>query len=211
MNKTYQWNLNSWGSGDVPENAIDIINRANELITAYAETTDDEEAVHDYSERLWDTYCSTGKLPEKKWDLRFTSDGRVSAMTRGFFEKMNRLSLRPRSGADYVEIGLWRFDKTSITNDNQRKEMRRFFQSVGLADQFDELISEEVPTTATVYADGPFNYEINGKRAVEAAAEFQERYDKLMRNNYNAPSEYVLQDLSDLRKEIAQKYNVEIH
>ena len=70
MNKTYLWNLNSWGSGDVPENAIDIINRANELIEAYAETTEDEEAVHDYSERLWDTYCTTGKLPEKRWDLR---------------------------------------------------------------------------------------------------------------------------------------------
>ena len=64
-------------------------------------------------------------------------------MTRGFFEKMSRLSIGARNDADYVEIGLWRFDKAGITNDHQRKAMRRFFQSVGLAEQFDELISEE--------------------------------------------------------------------
>ena len=75
---------------------------------------------------------------------------------------------------------------------------------------WNELVNEQAPQTAIVYADGPFNYEVIGARAVEAAAEFQEKYDTLMRT-YHGPREYLLQDLSDIRKEIAKKYNVEIH
>lgn len=78
----------------------------------------------------------------KLYDLRFTSDGRVEAMSRGFFEKKNHLSLNPWNDADYVEVGLWRFDKSSITNDCQRKAMRRYFQSVGLAKQFDAMMED---------------------------------------------------------------------
>lgn len=57
----YYWSLESWGSDYAPENADEIINRANELIDAYAETHDEEETAA-YSERLWDAYCTTGKI-----------------------------------------------------------------------------------------------------------------------------------------------------
>ena len=107
-----------------------------------------------------------------QYDVRFTNNGRISLMTRGFFEKVSRLSFRPWNDADYAEVGPYRFDKTN-DSDYQLKKLRRFFRSVGLAEQFDKLISEEAPKTATVYADGPFNYEVVGARAVEAAAEFQ--------------------------------------
>ena len=75
---------------------------------------------------------------------------------------------------------------------------------------WNELVNEQNPKTAIVYADGPFNYEVRGQQAVEAAAAFQEKYDTLMRT-YHGPRVYLLQDLSDIREEIAKKYNVEIH
>jgi len=55
------WTLESWGGTYPPENADEIIERANDLIAAYAETHDEEETAN-YSERLWDRYCSTGRI-----------------------------------------------------------------------------------------------------------------------------------------------------
>ena len=60
------WDLDSWGSDYPPENADEIIDRANEKITAYVKSRkwnpvrgDDIER---FSESLWETYCSTGRI-----------------------------------------------------------------------------------------------------------------------------------------------------
>lgn len=56
---------------------------------------------------------------------------------------------------------------------------------------------------------GPFHYEITGPREAEAAAEFEERYDRIFRN-VHAPSEYIELDVVDLCRDIAAKYGVTI-
>lgn len=63
MDSKYYWTLESWGGDYPPENADDLIIAANELISAYAEHHDENE-VADYSERLWDHYCITGKVED---------------------------------------------------------------------------------------------------------------------------------------------------
>lgn len=62
--KNAYWTIESWGSEYPPENAEEIIDRANELIEAYAEDHDEED-VAEYSERLWNNYCTTGNLTEE--------------------------------------------------------------------------------------------------------------------------------------------------
>lgn len=57
----YYWTLESWGDAYPPENADEIIERANDLIEAYAENHDEEE-VSEYSNGLWERYCSTGEI-----------------------------------------------------------------------------------------------------------------------------------------------------
>ena len=59
--KKFYWSMESWGSDYPPENAEEIIDSANELIAAYAETHDEEET-DAYSERLWERYCMSGKV-----------------------------------------------------------------------------------------------------------------------------------------------------
>lgn len=59
--KNIYWSMESWGSDYPPENADEIIARANKLIEAYAETHDEEE-VAEYSEMLWGRYCMSGKV-----------------------------------------------------------------------------------------------------------------------------------------------------
>lgn len=59
----YFWSIESWGDAYPPENADEIIDHANELIEAYAESHDDEET-ENFSESLWERYCHTGSL----WD-----------------------------------------------------------------------------------------------------------------------------------------------
>lgn len=61
MNDRIHWSIESWGSEYPPENAEEIIDRANAMIDAYAETHD-EDAAEEYSNRLWETYCTTGAL-----------------------------------------------------------------------------------------------------------------------------------------------------
>lgn len=57
------WTIESWGADYPPENAEEIISRANALIDAYSADHDDAET-ENYSARLWDSYCTTGALPE---------------------------------------------------------------------------------------------------------------------------------------------------
>lgn len=57
----FYWTIESWGDAFPPENADSIIDRANELIAAYSETHDDDETAN-YSEQLWDRYCTTGEI-----------------------------------------------------------------------------------------------------------------------------------------------------
>lgn len=59
MEKTYHWTLNSWGSAYPPENVDEIIDRANEILDQYALAHGDELAL-EFSEVLWDKYCSEG-------------------------------------------------------------------------------------------------------------------------------------------------------
>ena len=46
-----------------------------------------------------------------KYDLRINSHGNAEAMTFGFFEKTNALSLRPWDDNDYTYIGKYRIAK----------------------------------------------------------------------------------------------------
>ena len=55
------WSIESWGSDYPPENADEIISKANDLIEAYAEDHDEDE-VNNFSETLWERYCSTGNI-----------------------------------------------------------------------------------------------------------------------------------------------------
>ena len=57
----YFWSIESWGDACPPENADEIIDRANGLIETFAESHDDEETAN-FSESLWERYCSTGSL-----------------------------------------------------------------------------------------------------------------------------------------------------
>ena len=64
--KNYHWNVDSFGSYEIPENAAEIIDQANELIDNYvAQNPDaDEFEIDEYSMKLWEMYCNTGTLPE---------------------------------------------------------------------------------------------------------------------------------------------------
>lgn len=55
------WTLESWGADYPPENAEEIISRANELIDAYAAQNGNDEA-ENYSGILFDHWCMTGDL-----------------------------------------------------------------------------------------------------------------------------------------------------
>ena len=59
----YYWSMDSWGDAYPPENADEIIDLANEMIDAYAEDHDEDETAN-YSERLWEHYCDTGRLED---------------------------------------------------------------------------------------------------------------------------------------------------
>ena len=55
------WTLESWGADYPPENADEIISKANELIEAYAADHDEDET-RNYSETLWERFCATGEV-----------------------------------------------------------------------------------------------------------------------------------------------------
>lgn len=60
----YYWTAESWGDQIPPENAIDLIEQANAKILAFAQTRTWKDAwdIEEYANRLWDTYCTTGKI-----------------------------------------------------------------------------------------------------------------------------------------------------
>ena len=58
-----------------------------------------------------------------------------------------------------------------------------------------------------VESAGNFHYEITGKREQEAAQELESKLNFIMRD-YRNP--YTAQDISDTRRDIAEKYGVEI-
>jgi len=59
------WTLESWGVDYPPENANEIIDAANEMIDKFmADNPDaDELELANYSDTLWDYYCTNNKLP----------------------------------------------------------------------------------------------------------------------------------------------------
>jgi len=56
--KNYFWTIESWGADYPPENADEIISKANDLIEAYAADHSEDET-ENYSAALWDRYCAT--------------------------------------------------------------------------------------------------------------------------------------------------------
>ena len=60
----YFWNLDGWGSEYPPENADEIINKANAKITeaAVAHYWEKGFDIGDYAAALWDRYCATGEI-----------------------------------------------------------------------------------------------------------------------------------------------------
>ena len=63
-----------------------------------------------------------------------------------------------------------------------------------------------------VYTEGLYHYEISGDREEDAAAELENRMEALNRSylSYPRPIEYFLDDLADIRRDIARKYGVDI-
>lgn len=74
------WSIESWGDACPPENADEIIDRANELIEAFAESHDDEETAN-YSESLWERYCSTGSLMKLYFVESGTADNYIMSVS----------------------------------------------------------------------------------------------------------------------------------
>ena len=60
----YFWDLDGWGSDYPPENAGEIIDRANEKILEAATAHYGERGfdIGDYAAALWEHYCSTGEI-----------------------------------------------------------------------------------------------------------------------------------------------------
>ena len=58
--KNYYWSMESWGSDYPPENADEIISKANEMIEAFASDHGDDETA-EYSEKLWERFCMTAE------------------------------------------------------------------------------------------------------------------------------------------------------
>ena len=63
-----------------------------------------------------------------------------------------------------------------------------------------------------VYTEGLYHYEIRGDREEDAAAELENRMEALNQSylSYPRPREYFLDDLADIRRDIARKYGVDI-
>lgn len=63
-----------------------------------------------------------------------------------------------------------------------------------------------------VYPSAPYHYEVTGANEKAAAAEFQERLDRMERSwgYFPQSEESRIQDAADLRREICEKYGVTI-
>lgn len=60
MNELYHWSLESWGDAYPPENAEEIIERANAEIDAYIELHPDADGaeIAEFSHSLWEEFCT---------------------------------------------------------------------------------------------------------------------------------------------------------
>lgn len=60
----YFWDLDGWGSDYPPENADEIIQKANDKIVEWAVNHYWERGadVGEYASQLWEHYCSTGRI-----------------------------------------------------------------------------------------------------------------------------------------------------
>lgn len=58
------WSAESWGDAYPPEDWEEIVDKANEAITAYADANPaaTDEEIAEYSTELWERYCSTGNI-----------------------------------------------------------------------------------------------------------------------------------------------------
>ena len=74
--KNYYWNEESWGSNNgepLPDNIDDIIDEANVILDAYAQSNgynEESEEIQAYSDFLWEYYCKEDTLPKtyhKNW------------------------------------------------------------------------------------------------------------------------------------------------
>ena len=74
--KNYYWNEESWGSNNgepLPANIEDIIDEANVILDAYAQSNgydEESEEIQSYSDFLWEYYCKEDALPKtyhKNW------------------------------------------------------------------------------------------------------------------------------------------------
>lgn len=74
--KNYYWNEESWGSNNcepLPANIEDIIDEANVILDAYAQSNgynEESEEIQAYSDFLWEYYCKEDTLPKtyhKNW------------------------------------------------------------------------------------------------------------------------------------------------
>lgn len=80
--KRYYWDMEkcTWGNFDElsPEetsNLEEIIDLANQMMDDYVEHHDydpdfDVDEIREYSNRLWERYCSTGFLRKTRWEIR---------------------------------------------------------------------------------------------------------------------------------------------
>lgn len=57
--RNFHWSVEDWGSAYPPENADEIIDKANEMIDEFAKTHEDEDDVAVFCEKLWERYCAT--------------------------------------------------------------------------------------------------------------------------------------------------------
>lgn len=60
----YYWTAESWGSDYPPKNWEEIIDTANDLIDRFSLGDADGEDIRNYSGKLWEEFCRTGKISD---------------------------------------------------------------------------------------------------------------------------------------------------
>lgn len=114
MIKSLFWTYESFGSDFLPEDADEVIDHANELIEAYAAEHDDLDMVKNYSEKLWDEYCSRPLvwwMAESRgigdcydiYNTRLNAADKAAAVeeARGYY---NRLSTHDQRCTKYLDV-----------------------------------------------------------------------------------------------------------
>ena len=65
MNRSYYWDEDTFDNAEIAddENIDEVIETANDMISAYAKVTNDEYLVYEFSDFLWEYYCFNEHLP----------------------------------------------------------------------------------------------------------------------------------------------------